>query len=93
MLKRSRLFRILRLIACGLFVIAIPTLLVSATVHYAATSERLYNYDFNRYHIDEVTGIDRAELSRVAHEMIQYYGSDDKKINIRIKTNLMMIMS
>jgi len=59
-------------------------LLVTSNIRYAVNSPRLYEYSFNKYDAEDVTGIERPELDRVAREMIHYFNSGDKLIDIKV---------
>jgi len=53
-------------------------------VRYAVNSQRLYEYSFNRYDVADVTGIDRPQLDHAAHDMIHYFNSNQKLIDIKV---------
>jgi len=38
-------------------------------------STHIYEYGFDKYHISETTGIDRAQLSEVARKIVDYFSS------------------
>jgi integral membrane protein (TIGR01906 family) len=67
-----------------LFVICMPVLLFTASVSTAANCVWLYNYGFHKYDITAVTSIDPAELDKAAHEIIHYWNSSDKTIDINV---------
>ena len=78
------MLKTLRIIAGLLFVLCLPVLLVTSNVRYAVNTPRLYEYSFNKYEVEEVTGVERAELDRAARGMIRYFNSGDKLINIKV---------
>ena len=45
-----------------------PVFLLLSNVRIAATEESVYHYGFSAYNIPAVTGLDRAQLDRAAHE-------------------------
>jgi integral membrane protein (TIGR01906 family) len=78
------LLKALPIIAGVLFVLCLPALLFTSNIRYAVNSPRLYEYSFNKYDAVDVTGIDRPELNRAAREMIHYFNSGDKLIDIKV---------
>ncbi len=58
--------KVLTAIASVLFVICIPTLLITTDLRFAINSASLYEYEFNKHHVSEVTGLDKEELLGVA---------------------------
>ena len=78
------MLKALPIIAGLLFVLCLPMLLITSNIRYAVNSPRLYEYSFNKYDTVDVTGIDRPELDRAAREMIHYFNSSDKLINIKV---------
>ncbi|MEA3254173.1 MAG: DUF1461 domain-containing protein, partial [Chloroflexota bacterium] len=67
--------RISKNVAYWLFVLSFPLLLLTSTVHLAVNSTHIYEYGFDKYHISETTGIDRAQLSEVARRIVDYFSS------------------
>ena len=68
----------LSLIAGILFIICIPTLLISTNLRLAANSARLYEYGFDKYEVSAAVGLDESELRDFAREMIAYFNSDEE---------------
>ena len=75
---------ILRGVATGLFVVAVPVFLVLTFVRIAAVEPRVHEYGFSRYDAVEATGIDRAQLDRAAREIIRYFRDDEEVLDIRV---------
>ena len=67
-----------------LFIICIPLLLITTDVRFAVNDIRLYEYGFNKYHISEETGLDKGNLTEVAHKLITYFNSDEEFVDISI---------
>jgi integral membrane protein (TIGR01906 family) len=67
-----------------LFIICIPLLLITTDVRIAVNDIRLYEYGFNKYHISEETGLDKGNLTEVAHKLITYFNSDEEFVDISI---------
>ncbi len=76
-----------RWLAAALFIICVPVFLLLTNVRIAAAEERVYGYGFSAYNIVAVTGIERPQLDRAAHEIVQYFGSDDPNslLDIRVQ--------
>lgn len=72
--------RPIRLPALMLLVLALPILLLSSTLLWAASSARLYEYGFDKYNISQSTGIEPAELSRAATELTAYFNSPGQRL-------------
>jgi len=67
--------KILRVVACSLFIICFPLLLLTSTIRCAASSIHIYEYAFDKYGISEVTKIERAQLSEIGRRLIDYFNS------------------
>ena len=67
-----------------LFIICIPLLLITTDVRFAVNDIRLYEYGFNKYHISEETGLDKGNLTEVAHKLITYFNSDEEFVDISV---------
>ena len=67
-----------------LFIICIPLLLITTDVRFAVNDIRLYEYGFNKYHVSEETGLDKGNLTEVAHKLITYFNSDEEFVDINI---------
>jgi integral membrane protein (TIGR01906 family) len=67
-----------------LFIICIPLLLITTNVRFAVNDIRLYEYGFNKYHVSEETGLDKGNLTEVAHKLITYFNSDEEFVDISI---------
>lgn len=68
-----------------LFLLAVPTFLVLTNVRIAAMEQRVYSYSFSTYDVENVSGIDRAQLDRAAAEMIQYFKDDEPLLATRVR--------
>lgn len=74
--------RALAAIAGILFIICIPILLITTDLRLAINSVRLYEYGFNKYHVSAATGLEKEELTDVAHRLITYFNSDEELVDI-----------
>lgn len=83
-LNRQNMMKVLPIIAGVLFVICLPVLFITSNIRYAANTPGVYEYSFNKYDVEEITGISRPELDRAAREMIHYFNSNDKFVDIKI---------
>lgn len=66
-----------RWVASAIFIACIPVFLVLTNVRIAATEEAVYGYAFSTYNVPAVTGLDRPQLDRAAHEIVRYFTSGD----------------
>lgn len=67
---------LLRSLATLLFLIALPVALVTTNVRLAVNSPQLYDYGFDTYDVEFVTGIDRAQLDEAAADLRAYFNDD-----------------
>ena len=68
-----------------LFIICLPVLLLTASVSLAVNSQWLYEYGFDEYGVSRTTGLDRAELSKAAAGLIDYFNSGKETISITVE--------
>jgi integral membrane protein (TIGR01906 family) len=66
-----------------LLVMAVPLFLITTNVSIVINSGWLYNFGFERYDIEESTGIEKPELMRVAREIKHYFNSSDERLSVR----------
>ena len=74
----------LRLLAVGLFVVALPLFLISTNVRLIVNWPRLYSNGFDKYDIPSRTGIERPELILAGEQIRDYFNNDDELIDFRI---------
>jgi integral membrane protein (TIGR01906 family) len=67
-----------------LFIICIPLLLITSNLRFAVNDIRLYEYGFNKYHVSEDTGLDKGNLTEIAHKLITYFNSDAEFVDISV---------
>jgi len=67
--------RVIKVITYGLFLVCFSLALLTSTVRVGVNSTRIYEYGFDKYHVSQVTGIDRAQLSRITGTLIDYFNS------------------
>jgi integral membrane protein (TIGR01906 family) len=65
-----------------LFIICIPVLLITTNVRFAVNDMRLYEYGFNKYHVSEDAGLNKGNLTEIAHELITYFNSNEEFADI-----------
>ena len=68
----------------ALAVAAVPVFLVTSNVRWAFNEPRLYYYSFDRFNVSAKTGISDSELRRAAREIVEYWGSDEEHLDIRV---------
>lgn len=67
-----------------LFIICIPVLLITINVRFAANDIRLYEYGFNKFEVSEEIGLNKEELTQIAHKLIDYFNSDEEFIDVAV---------
>ena len=68
-----------------LFVLAIPLLIVCASVAWAVNDENLYQQGFENYNISLRTGITRVDLRAVGAEIRGYFNSSEEPLSVRTR--------
>jgi integral membrane protein (TIGR01906 family) len=76
--------RIVRIIAQWLFILSLPVLLLTVSVSLAVNCPWLYTYGFDKYDVGETTGLEAAELDRVADGLRAYFNSGEESISISV---------
>jgi integral membrane protein (TIGR01906 family) len=80
--------KILGAIAKWLFILSLPPLILSATIHFEFNSLRLYQDGFEKYNVSQTTGLDEIELEKAAKGLINYYfSSDEEYISLTVLKN------
>ena len=64
-----------------------PLLLVTSTLRWEVSSIRLYEYDFDTYNISDATGLEKDELLKVAHQLIDYFNSLATTSQVTVEKN------
>jgi integral membrane protein (TIGR01906 family) len=59
----------------ALLICCVPLFLVTTTLRWEVSEIRLYEYGFDTYNISHVTGIEEADLLKVAHQLIDYFNA------------------
>ena len=76
--------RVLGNIAKWLFIFSLPALLISAAINFEFNSLWLYRNGFEKYNVSEATGLEKAELEKVAGGLIEYFNSGDEYISLTV---------
>jgi len=76
--------RVLGNIAKWLFIFSLPALLISAAINFEFNSLWLYRNGFEKYNVSEATGLDKAELEKVAGGLIDYFNSRAEYISLTV---------
>ena len=71
-------------LAIVLFILAIPTFLVTSNVRLAFDSPSLYRYGFEQYNVVRATGLDMGQLMTVAQDFIDYFNSSQELLDTRV---------
>ena len=74
--------KVFTVISSILFVICIPTLLITTNLRFAVNDIRLYEYGFDKYDVSISTGLDREQLIDVADQLVAYFNSDEEFLDI-----------
>ena len=69
---------ILRRIAVGLFIAAIPVFLIATSVRWVINAPILYSYGFDRYDIPSRTGIERPDLISAGRQIRDYFNNGEE---------------
>jgi integral membrane protein (TIGR01906 family) len=72
-------------IASAIFILYLPFLLLSASIAGTANSPWLYEYGFQKFHVGATTGLDDAQLKKVANGLVKYFNSSDEYIDLRVE--------
>jgi len=65
-------------------ILCLPLVLFTGTIALAANSAWLYQYGFDKYQVNETTGITKPELDKAADGLIHYFNSDEEYINLTV---------
>jgi integral membrane protein (TIGR01906 family) len=76
--------RILGIAVKWLFVLCLPTLLLTASLGWAVNSLWLYRYGFDKYNVGHTTGLAQSELEKAAGGLISYFNSDEEYISLTV---------
>jgi len=74
-------------LATGLFVVALPVLLVTTNVRFLAGEVRLYERGFREHDAVRRTGLPLTELDRAARDIVHYFEDDRDLLRIRVTAN------
>jgi len=69
----------------ALFIVAVPLLLITASVTWAFNSPGLYNDGFEKYSISRISGITDGDLRQVGADIRGYINSGDEPLDVRTK--------
>ena len=76
--------KIFGIMAKWLFILCLPLLLLTASIGGAVNSLSLYKYGFEKYNVDQTTGLTEAELEKAAAGLINYFNSDEEDISLTV---------
>ena len=80
----GRVARALGRLAIVLFILAVPTFLVTSNVRLAFDSLRLYRYGFEQYNVVRTTALDMGQLMMVARDVRDYFNSSQELLDVRV---------
>ncbi len=67
----------------ALFIVAVPSFLITASVTWAFNSPGLYNDGFEKYSISRISGITDSDLRQVGADIRGYINSGDEPLNVQ----------
>ena len=68
----------------GLFIAAIPLLLVTSNVRWAFNTTGIYELGFTRHNVTATTGLSDDQLSRAAMQIRDYFNSDEDDLHVLV---------
>ncbi|MFC1846799.1 TIGR01906 family membrane protein [Chloroflexota bacterium] len=80
----QRCLRILSVISRWFFILCFPAMLLTAGICIAVNCQPLYEYGFNKYNIEQKTGLEDTQLEKAASGLIGYFSSDEEIIDITL---------
>ena len=79
--------RIFSWLATYLFAIALPLLIVTASVRFLVNEERVTSYGFRENNVSSTMGLSLEELEKVARKITSYFNDDSEFIQIYFSVN------
>jgi integral membrane protein (TIGR01906 family) len=77
-----------RILAMGLFILAIPVALITTNIRVAVSEQRIYDYAVRNYDAAEVSGIPEPELLRANGEIKRYLTTEEAgPLAIEVRNN------
>ncbi len=76
---------IVRAIAYTAFVIAVPLFLITTNLRLLVNTPLLYDYGFDQYEIEAVTGIERSELVKAGKQIRDYFNNEERWLDVRVR--------
>lgn len=79
--------KVLRIFLWWIFILSIPVLLVSTIVRLEIQCLPFYEYQYQKYHISEVTGFNDQQLRVITRHLIQYFNDEVESAQFVIDKN------
>ena len=76
---------IIKRLAFGAFVVAIPLFLIITNLRVVVNAPVLYSYGFEQYEIERVTGIERGELLSAGKQIRDYFNNEERWLDVRVR--------
>lgn len=70
-----------------IMVILLPLIILLGTVNLVASNDNAYMKGYEKYNIDEVTGIETGDLQRITDNFIRYFYKPDAELQIEAKVH------
>ena len=78
-------WKVITIIARGVFILCIPLLLLTTAIGIEFNSQSLYEYGFDKYDVVSTTGLARTELVKSAKALISYFNSGEDYIDLKVE--------
>lgn len=76
--------RFLKILARWIFILSIPFFCLTLAINSEFSTAWFYTSGFEKYNVALWTGLSQEELVKVANEFVEYFNSDQERINITI---------
>ena len=83
--------RISHIILQTLLLVCVPVFLITTNVRLVLNSGMLYDYGFNKYKIENYTGIEYEQLQIAGQQIRDYFNNDEDRIKISISVHGRMV--
>ncbi|MFC2043602.1 TIGR01906 family membrane protein [Chloroflexota bacterium] len=76
--------KIISIPARWLFILCLPILLLTAGISWTTNSLWLYKYGFQKFGVNQTTGLTTSELEKVAIVLIDYFNSGEEYVSLAV---------
>jgi integral membrane protein (TIGR01906 family) len=82
--SREKMMKFLHLISKIIFIVCLSILFITTGIAIAFNAPQVYQHSFDKYNIEQVTGIENSELTKAGHQLIDYFNSGDELIDVTV---------